>query len=94
MLVGDLESVGDSGGVDALANEVLAGTEEGASHDDNGGGSVTGLDILGLGDLDELKHHVRQKLGILTILAVGWITSICLRMVAPSLVMRTLPWGF
>ena len=29
----------------------------------------------------------------LTIFAVGWMTSICLRIVAPSLVIRTLPLG-
>ena len=29
----------------------------------------------------------------LTILAVGWMTSICFRIVAPSLVISTLPLG-
>ena len=36
---------------------------------------------------------VRMKFLELTILAVGWMTSICLRIVAPSFVISTLPFG-
>ena len=36
---------------------------------------------------------VRMNVLELTILAVGWMTSICLRIVAPSFVISTLPLG-
>jgi hypothetical protein len=40
------EGLGDDGGVDTLAEKLLSGTEKGTGEDDNGGGSVSGLDVL------------------------------------------------
>jgi hypothetical protein len=44
--------------VDTLAHKVLAGAEEGTGHHDDGGGTITSLDILGLGDFDKLKNKI------------------------------------
>lgn len=55
---GDFEAVRNSGGVDTLVHKVLAGAEEGTGHHDNGGGSVTSLNILGLGDFNQLWNKM------------------------------------
>jgi hypothetical protein len=75
--------------VDTLLEKDLAGAEESTGNNDDRGCTVSSLYVLSLGDFDEL-FKLREELGI-TIFAVGWMTSICLRMVAPSLVMRTSP---
>ena len=100
--VSNLEAIRDSGGVKALGHQFSACLEEGTSHNDDGSGSITSLNVLSLGNLDQLKKNTYISVKrptrfilnqLLTILAVGWMTSICLRMVAPSLVMSTLPLG-
>ena len=50
----NLEAIRDGGGVDTLSHELGGGLEKGTGHDDDGGGTVTGLDILSLGDFDKL----------------------------------------
>ena len=100
--VSNLEAIRDSGGVKALGHQFSACLEEGTSHNDDGSGSITSLNVLSLGNFDQLKKNTYISVKrptrfilnqLLTILAVGWMTSICLRMVAPSLVMSTLPLG-
>jgi len=53
LLVGDLETIRDGSRVETLTHELSASLEKSASHDDNGGGTVTSLNVLGLGDFDE-----------------------------------------
>lgn len=50
---GPLEGLGNDGGVDALVEHLLSGTEKASGNDDDRSGTVTGLDILSLGELDE-----------------------------------------
>ncbi|KAG5522546.1 hypothetical protein RHGRI_034641 [Rhododendron griersonianum] len=50
---GLVESIGYDGGVNAGVEEGEALLEECAGNDDDGGGSVAGDDVLGLGELDE-----------------------------------------
>ena len=52
--MGDLEAVRNGGGVETLGHKFSSGLEESASHDDHGCGAITSLDILSLGDLNEL----------------------------------------
>lgn len=39
--------------MDTLLEELLTGVKEGSSDDNDGGGSISGFNILSLGDLDE-----------------------------------------
>ena len=55
LAVSNLETIRDSGGVDTLSHELGGGSKESTGHDDDGGGTVTGFNILSLGDFDELK---------------------------------------
>ena len=52
--MGNLEPIGDIAGVDTLLEKVSAGTEESSCHDNDGGGTVSSFDILGLRNFD--KH--------------------------------------
>ena len=47
------EAVRDHGGVDALVEQLRAGIEQGARNNHHGGGSVSRLDVLRLGKLDQ-----------------------------------------
>lgn len=71
---GDLEAFGNDSWVDTLFEEDIAGAEESSSNDDDSGSTVTGFDILSLGDFDELilkilLRYTRKAKS--TILAVG-----------------------
>lgn len=50
---GNLESVRDGSWVETLSHQILDGSQKSSSNNDNGGSSVTSLNILGLGDFDE-----------------------------------------
>lgn len=52
-LAGLVVAVCDADGVDALVNEVGGLAEQGAGEDDDAGGAVADLIVLGLGELDE-----------------------------------------
>ena len=56
LFVGALETVRNGSGVDTLSHQVLAGSEESTSHNDNGSSTITSLNILSLGDFDKLKR--------------------------------------
>jgi hypothetical protein len=45
--------------VNALLEELLGGTEEGASEDNDRGGAIASLNILGLGQVNEL-HEINN----------------------------------
>ena len=55
--VSNLEAIRDSGGVKALGHQFSACLEEGTSHNDDGSGSITSLNVLSLGNLDQLKKN-------------------------------------
>ena len=48
LVVGNLETIGDGGGVKTLVHEFSGGFEESTSHDDNRSGAIAGLNILSL----------------------------------------------
>jgi hypothetical protein len=50
---GNLETIGDSRGMNTLSQEVLASLEEGSGNNDDRGGTVTSLNVLSLRNLDE-----------------------------------------
>jgi len=64
--------------VDVLLHEFVSALEELSGEDNDGGGTISDFSVLDLGKLDEN-------------LGAGWVTSSCLRIVAPSLVMVTSP---
>ena len=45
--------------MDSLIQQGLAGIEESACNDNDTSGTVTGFNVLGLGDLDELEEEKR-----------------------------------
>ena len=84
--------------MDSFRKELLCGVEERAGEDDDGGGTVSGFDVLGGREVDELRTSWSVERGIegertggVTIFAAGCMGAISLRIVAPSLVMRTCP---
>lgn len=87
----------------------VARIQQCSSNHHHRGCSISSFDVLGFGQLNKLTAQMWQKLNISqswnnkcnsrkspverTILAEGWSTCICLRMVAPSLVMVTSPFS-
>ena len=65
---GNLETIGDSRGMDTLSQEVLASLEEGSGNYDNRGGTVTSLNVLSLRNLDE---HLSGRVDYLHLLKDG-----------------------
>lgn len=83
--------------MNALSQKLLCGSNESTADDDDRGSTITCLNILGLGKLNQLiitkvKNETIER-GMTqrkqTILAAGCRTSILLRIVAPSFVMMT-----
>lgn len=54
--------------MDTLLEELLASVEESSGDDNNRGGTISGLNILGLGDLDE---HLSGRMDDLHLLEDG-----------------------
>lgn len=62
-LESDGEAVRNGGGVDSLGHESGAGGQKSTGDDHNTGGSVSGLDVLGNGGLDELGKKAAYDFG-------------------------------
>lgn len=58
---GELKCARDDRGVDTLGQETLAGSEEAAGDDDDRRGAVAGLDVLRLGQLDQLRFEAVEE---------------------------------
>ena len=62
------ERLADDGRMDALGEELGGGLEKSASHHNNGGRAIAGLDVLRLGQLDE---HLGRRMHDLHLLEDG-----------------------
>jgi hypothetical protein len=79
--------------VNTLLQQMLTGVQKSTGDNHHGGSSVSGFNILGFGDFYKLLKDQKNCGGKFeTIFAVGWMTEICLRIVAPSLVISTRPF--
>jgi hypothetical protein len=92
---GNLKSIWYRRSMDSFCQKVLSCSQQCSCNYDNRCCTVSSFNILSFADFNELQvKYIYYSCWFflkLTILAVGWITSICLRIVAPSFVIRTLP---
>ena len=61
LLEGNLETIRDSGSMESLGEEVLGSSEQSSGNNDDGSSTITGLNVLSLGDFDQLNSQIDEQ---------------------------------